>query len=248
VDMQPDTQPAVAFAGAEKPRPFLARLPGAFVYPFRGLGWAMILIAGSLLWLLPAATVVIPLPYLDKAVAAVFWAYLSAYVFKVIGSCAKGEDAPPDWPDVMDLVGEILRPLLWVVAAAVVSFGPVGVYLGRHSWELNFGDGLFWALLAWGVLYFPMGLLAVALHGSVGALNPFLVLRGIVKVGTGYLAVVVGFFAALASSFLLRRFMSGVPVVGQFASGAVTVYFLMAAMRILGLLYQAHAKRLGWFS
>ncbi len=62
------------------------------------------------------------------------------------------------------------RPLLLTIATAMVSFGPLAAHLARQWSGRNWADPVVWALLGWGLLYFPMGLLAVALHPAALAL------------------------------------------------------------------------------
>ena len=61
----------------------------------------------------------------------------------------------------------------------------------------------------------------------------------------------------LAAAVLLVCFVLGavamvwvtewVPLIGPLVAWAVCLYFVMVEMRILGLLYRTHARRLGWF-
>ena len=244
----------------EAPKSFLATLPEAFVYPFRGLGWAVMIAGAVAFWALgwigarvgSFAGSLISLPGVGSAIAAVVGLlttiYLCAYMLEVIGSSAKGDEAPPDWPEITYPWANVVQPTLLVIANAVFAFAPVILYRLACHYGCQYVGAVSWALVALGCVYLPMGLLAVALYRSAAGLNPFVILRGIVKVGPAYLVAVVAFFANVAAAVVLQVWLAGtIPHVGSILAGAVVLYLLLAVMRIVGMLYGAYEKRLGWF-
>ena len=116
--------------------------------------------------------------------------------------------------------------------------------------------------LAFGFLYFPMALLAVAMRDTVMAANPLVVVPAILKVPLEYLLTVIVMGAILgvralgdllvgifASETYTTRDMSVLLIAfGLRALRSVgTVYLLSVNMRILGLLYLTRKERFGWF-
>ncbi|GAG23945.1 unnamed protein product, partial [marine sediment metagenome] len=98
------------------------------------------------------------------------------------------------------------------------------------------------------LLYLPMGLIAVALFDSFAALNPVIVVAGIAKTFPAYLLAAAVLFLCYLLSGLLQGFVSSlVPLLGSLVATAVSLYFLMVEMRLLGLLYNTHQHRLKWF-
>lgn len=243
--------------GGATPEHFYKRLPGAFVFPFRGLGWAAI-IAGALVYWVVGSLLSLPvfgLFFVFRFLLAVLaGGYLCAFMMKIIGSSAGGSDSLPDWPDVTSAWDDICKPLLLFVAAPVASFLPLIVYaIVRGGFSVR--TPWFWALLGFGVFYLPMGLTAVALFESVVALNPVRILTGIVKALPAYLVVVALFIVVFCLGLAVQAGASArvplgplrAPLVGSFAARAASLYLLMVGMHLLGLLYQTHARRLGWF-
>ena len=227
-------------------KPFALQLADAFVYPFRGPGkfiMPVIAVLFLLAWVLNlfmrGAGLIIYIPV---------WLYMGAYALKTIRETAGGDNDPPNGPDASNFWDDLLRPLLLVIATVLFSFLPFFAYLPASGTEWGQMSLLGWVLFAFGVLYFPMGLTSVALRDSVAGLNPVHVIVSIVKVGPAYV-LACGFFAAFM--FLERVVGSSsvmaVPLLGAFLSGAIVIYFLLAEMRICGLVYSAYEKKLNWF-
>lgn len=239
----------------KRPKSIYAMLPGAFAYPVKGLGWAVIVAGAVCFWVLFS---LLALPVFGcfgifKLLLGIgIGGYLCAYMIKIIGSSAAGREEPPDWPDLTGFWDDILRPLLLVVTTALFSFLPLIARVVAFEWSAGDDvscprDGVYWICLVWGLLYLPMGLIAVALFDSFTALNPLLVVRGILKTLPAYL-VAAGIFLLcyVVSGWLQELISAAVPVVGSLIAGVVALYFLMVEMHVLGLIYCTHAKRLGW--
>jgi hypothetical protein len=111
---------------------------------------------------------------------------------------------------------------------------------------------VFAGLLAVGAAYAQMALLASILHDDPRGANPVTVVRGIVRVGWGYVrpCLVSGFAAALgmlAFKGLLAIAQPTLAAVALWAFWVVALYLAMVALRVLGLFYHRHARSLGWF-
>ena len=172
--------------------------------------------------------------------------YLCAYMVKVIRATAGGEDQPPDWPDVTEFWDDIFRPILLVVGTGLVSFLPVlmvGLFVDPVEPILRL------VLVGVGMVYFPMGLTAVALFDSLQALDPRVVVRGIVRSSPSYFFAVITFFAvSYVSADLQTRVFQTMPRFGTLLAWVASVYFLLVEMAILGLVYRRNEQRLGWFT
>jgi len=234
---------------------FFKRLPGVFIYPFRGSG-LLVLIISTLLFS--------GLEYMGSGfsllmgIAAI--GYLFAYMQNIIHATANQEEEMPELPGFDDLFGACFR----LLGAVVMSFGPA-IGLAVYAF-LQEGSPVVIAMIPaiiFGCLYFPMALLAVAMKDSVAAANPLVVVPTILKVPMEYLVTVL----VMGAVFGLR--MLGGTIVTVMASGTystrsmnvllitlglrafwsfVTVYLLAVNMRILGLLYLTKKDRFGWFS
>jgi hypothetical protein len=190
------------------PKGFYARLPGAFVYPFRGSG-VLVLIVGTFLiavvnagggmgsfgmrgrtgagfrggmsfgwWGLMARIVVV--------------GYLFTYMQSIIHSTAVEEEEMPPLPDLTNFWDDIMLPCLQLIGVTLISFAPaIGVGLWVVATEQESAGVLLVSVFALSCLYFPMAFLAAALLDSVAASNPLQVIPSILKVPMEYLVAVI---------------------------------------------------------
>jgi hypothetical protein len=176
--------------------------------------------------------------------------FICAYLFKITRATANGEDEMPDWPSVADIADDMIRPYFLMLGTVAVGFFPVLVY-ALVCWRTALVYQQFVALgmLLLGMLYIPMGLMAVAVYDSADGLSPAIVIPAMFRTRMGYLVTCI----VLLFLFLVRTiasvFISNIPVaiVPRVLEGIVSFYFLIVQMRILGLLFRAYADRLKWF-
>jgi hypothetical protein len=222
------------------PKTFLAGLADAFVYPLRGRGKFLLLVAGPFFWMLSLFACV---PFVGLAISLLILFYLAAYMSDVAGESARGEPDPPDWPD---LSLETARPALLFAAATIVGFLPaiawrVAAYAGAGE------PGV--PLAAWiaSILYIPMAWLAVVMFDGPLGVSPHIVLPAIVRVAPRY---VLACGVLSLSVFLQVRVEEALAEVLPLVSGlfiySVGLYFLMVDMRILGLIYLFRKDALKW--
>jgi len=225
-----------------QPKPFLSQLPGAFLYPLRGSTLFVFLIGGVLFglgtYIFVAAWFMVPL-----AIAFLyFYGFLCSYFFNIITSSADGEDKFPDRPDFTDIWNDILRPVVLTAGIVLVSFLPIYI-ISSFFIDLEREHNLALIPLTLGLLYMPMGFLAVAIHDTIWAVNPFRVIRSIYRVADVYLLACL----PLLIIPVVNPQLSAIPTLGPFLARLVIFYLLMVDMRILGLVYFTHKKQLGWF-
>jgi hypothetical protein len=219
----------------ERPASFWRLLPGAFIYPFRGDGKWMVLGGGIGLLIVQWAGFVSGI--LGIVLGMFILGYLAMYAMRNISASAGGDREPPGWPDITH-VDDTVRPLLQMVGSGIICLGPFEAY---HVYMLvegrPFAPELSYGMLAAGLFYLPMGLLAVSLHDSLRGLNPLVVLPAIVRVLPAYLASLLTIAAACAV-FILA---------GALPGAILLVYWLMVVTHIIGLIYRGYATRLDWF-
>ena len=220
---------------------FFGLLPGAFLYPFKREG-VILLTAGTLFY--------VGLNFLARFswIATIFASgYLFAYLQKIILSSARGDEVLPSWPEFSDFWEDIGQPFLNWVGTLAVSFGPAILGYRFSPQELKF---LALPLLVFGIFYFPMALLAVAMHDRLAAVNPVLVLFSVFQVPLAY-TLSCGLLVLIAGVELVSEMgMRGIhlPVLPALLAGFVSLYFLTVEMRVLGLLYFSNQDRLRWFN
>ncbi len=238
-------------------------LLSAFAWPLQG-GGIFILLAGAggfavALWV---ANHIALGPYggiVSLLIQGAMYGYLAAYAFEVIAATTRGEDKAPDFPDFSDVAVTFWEPLNRMVCTGVFSFGPaLAVYaypklLALFEWKAStlpepWQTLVLAALAALGALYFPMGLLAVALYEDLRELNPLRIMPSIIRV-FGQYSVVCGLFATvmglpLALDLLLPKWLP--MLLANFLSLLLLLYGLMGGMRLIGLFYRAHKEKLDW--
>jgi hypothetical protein len=238
------------------PQGFFTRLPGAFIYPFRGSGLLVLIVSTVLL----AAMDFIGSGLFSILSKIVALGYLFSYMQNIIHATANDEEQMPDLPGFDDVFGGAFR----LVATVTLSFGlPIALAVMKFFFDMEVipAEAIIGTVVL-GCFYFPMAFLAVAMKDSVVAANPLVVMPAIFKVFAGYLITcvfVIGVFGMRwAGSFAMvfvkaqgyaTRDMSTLLItfaVRAFWSLA-SVYLLTVSMRILGLLYLTNKHKLGWF-
>ena len=239
---------------APQERTFFKELPRAVIYPFRGTGVLVIIVAtivfAALGFLSGGITGII-----TKAVAL---GYFFAFVQSIIHTTASGDDTLPHLPPMEGLISNFFR----LAGTVLMSFGPAILFL-----FLAVGEEQPWAGIAlipaviFGCLYFPMAFLAVAIKDNVLASNPLVVVPSILRVPLEYMVTAVLLVAVFGMRWLgdtLSASMGGKALMTSSMSemfllfglraiwAFVSVYLLTVTMRILGLLYLTRRDRLGW--
>ena len=233
---------------------FFRELPGAFVYPFRGMG-VLILIIATLFF---AALGFLGFGIFGILIQIVAIGYFYSYVQNIIHSTAAGEEKPPDLPGMDDVFSGCFR----LIGTILMAFGPALVlaYFAIAQEQPMAGIALIPAII-FGCIYLPMAFLAVAMKDNVMASNPLVVVPSILRVPLEYLVaaiLVVGMFGVRflgdrissemgVQAFQTRSMSEMLMLFGLRALWAfLSVYLLTVTMRILGLLYLIKRDRLGW--
>jgi hypothetical protein len=242
VPQPPRAQP-VLLQPVPKPVSFYRTMPGVFLFPLRGNGLVLWL-SGVMFFLL--LHILIGILWL-----LVFWAgliaviYLFSFMQGIVTTSAVGGRDAPDWPDAGDWREVARGPLLQMLGVMAVCLGPAIVY---WRWSGDVQPWLAAALWVGGLWYLPMGLLAVAMHQSLSALNPRLIVSAILRVPGPYAATCAALGLLLAIGFAVN-FLSRVwrlPLTPSQVDGIVLLYMLLVLARLAGLLYYTNKDRLAW--
>lgn len=237
-------------------RGFFSRLPGAFIYPFKGVG-SLVLILATIAFLA-----------LDFISAGIFTLLFSMAVYgfvflfmqNIIHTTVADEKEPLSFPSADGLFGAFFQ----LAGTILVSFGlPIGLFAAKAFGEVDIPPAAIIASMILGCFYFPMAFLAVAMKDTVMAANPMIVIPTILRIPLEYLVasiLVVGVYGVrllgnMASSLAgdvalstrdMSTLMISLGVQGVWA--LISVYLLTVSMRILGLLYISRKHKFGWFA
>lgn len=224
-------------------------LADMFVYPLRGDG-AIKLLAGAICLVLLkgalalAQMVIIYGILLVLMLGIVVVGYLMEFFKSIAARSAHGDDEVPEWPVVENVGSDIISPMFQCLGLAAFCFAPVAVgeIWGEPAW-------LGWVLLGFGVLYLPMGFLAVALLDTLAGLNPVLIVSSIRRIWPRYLVTCAFLILIHIVIMNLGRLitMLPVPILPAFVSGWLFLYAGTASARLLGTLYYQNHQQLRWF-
>jgi len=109
-------------------------------------------------------------------------------------------------------------------------------------------DGILWALLAWAVIFYPVGILAMVVLDSMSALNPFLLIGAVCRtfvpyVGLLLLLVLVTVVMGLVEFVMLRYAPALLRVL---VARTLDIYVAMVLAHVLGRFYWNNSERLDW--
>lgn len=205
----------------------------AFAYPLRGSG-RILLIIGTLLS--AALDFASSAWFIGFAAWAIGGAYFVAYYFDIIVTTVSGRDEPPDFPDITDLYGDILAPLLRSLAALIIAHLPLmvlaGIYWEEKSWPAHWQ----WLCLGFAAFYFPMAILNVAVSDEAAGALPHRVLPDAIRAMPRYLILVLLLVAVYAVEQMASSLR--IPIVGGLISAGVSLYFVMVQARMAGMFYR----------
>ncbi|MSU58024.1 MAG: FHA domain-containing protein [Pedosphaera sp.] len=234
---------------------FYARLPGAMVYPFQGMG---------VFYMLIAAVVFSALRFVGGGITGIFitaaaYGFLFLFMQNIIHTTASDENTTLELPSGGDLGGGFVS----LLGTIVMSF-----WLYIILWVCRYKDidvpgaALIGAKIL-GCLYCPMAILAIAMKDSVIAGNPLVVLPAILRMPLEYAVTTLVLLGAYgvnefgdnlkfgaAMDIMTTKDMGklfaafGVQAVLAF----MTIYLLTASMRVLALLYVTKKQKFGWFA
>jgi uncharacterized membrane protein len=244
--------------GQARAKGFYARLPGAFVFPFRGNGVLVLIVATLLFTVLGLRSFC----FFAIVMQISFYGYLFSFMQNILHATAVGDDEMPELPSMSSFWEDLLLPFLRLLGVGLVSFLPALCVLGYAlSTEQPAAAVMMVPAVIFGYLYFPMAFLAVAMLDSIAAVNPLVVVPSILKAPLEYLVTVI----LLGAVFFLES--KGDALVGGVFAGSfmtesmgklvlillmrllwafVPIYLLTVGTRVLGLLYVSKREELGW--
>lgn len=188
---------------------------------------------------------VAPVAYLPCfIIRLVIGLYAGWYLAECVSDSAQGGTRVPEvFGSDIGLSGMWSR-VSYLLAVCIIYLLPAALYpmyIGRR-------DAVFAVLLAWAVLFFPMGLLAMVMHDDTSVLNPLFLLGSIFRVCLPYLGLLL-LIAALGLLFWLIGRLSGqgppplwLDLLGFFIIGYLP--FILA--HLLGRFYWRYRARFDW--
>jgi pSer/pThr/pTyr-binding forkhead associated (FHA) protein len=237
---------------------FYKSLPGAFVYPLKGMGIIFLVFMTLFFSAAPMAQ------GFRLYLQVIIGGYLFAYLQAIIHSTAMDDKGEPAFPDITNFAEDIVTPFFQLLGIAAFCFGQtILLAIVRLNTDFTSLGAAMLATATLGCIYFPMAFLAVAMLDTVTAVNPLLVVPSILKVIKPYLITIALFFLVALLEWLsntaLDYFFKGkvnTKDMGEFmlrigsviAGKFISIYLLTVNARILALLYVSKKQELGWFA
>ncbi|MFT3992344.1 MAG: hypothetical protein QM680_13145 [Luteolibacter sp.] len=217
-------------------------LKDILTYAYRGSGKYVLIVCVILSVVAKLAGIA---PLLGPIATLLLSAYFCAIYFQMIQSSATGGKEAPEFPDTANIFEDIIWPMLQIFVVGLVSFGPL---VGYSIWagEDRFNSMVGYGLVGFGVVYFPMAMLAVVVLGYTGALSPHIVIPAIFRGGWLYWIGVLMLCLLYVSGSLIEDALAGSLIIGTLLMSLVSSYTLMTNARILGVVYRERQEELGW--
>ena len=170
--------------------------------------------------------------------------YAGWYLAECVQDSAKGGTRAPKALAAAAGLSEMWSRVLYLLVVYLVFVLPAVLYR-IYTDQTNV---IFWMLVAWAIVFFPMGLLAMVMFDSTYALNPLFLIGSISRVFFQYAGLLV-LFGILAGLLWLvpggPRVMA--PAIWLEIVGAVTSgYGVFVAAHLLGRFYWRYKDRLDW--
>lgn len=170
-----------------------------------------------------------------------FVLYMNWYICECIRDSAEGGVRAADTIAMTPGLGELFVQVFRVIACALAVMAPALIYLLRtHN-----ADQQFRVLYGLAGFLFPMALLAVVMFEGLRGLNPFLLIRSILKTPLQYSALVVFCYILcllipVAGYYLLKLWILGYTFL------FLTFYQLLILAHLLGRFYWRNEEKLNW--
>jgi len=167
--------------------------------------------------------------------------YLYWYIAECVRDSAMGGIRAPETLSSKPGLSDMFWQMVSIVGCLVFFLGPAFFY--QYFTEKT--DAIFWILLAYGIFFFPMGLLAVIILDSSAGLSPILLVESIFRTFFPYCGLILILCGPCA---LIDKMLSSSPpsLILSFILFAVFVYTTMVAAHLLGWFYWRYEEKLNW--
>jgi uncharacterized membrane protein len=157
---------------------------------------------------------------------------------------AKGGTRAPEAFAATEGFSGMWSRVLYLAAVCIIFILPAILY----RMYTNYTDVIFWVLVAWGIIFFPMGLLAMVMFDSTYALNPLFLLGTILRVFLQYIGLLVILMILAHSIWIARKGLADKDPFFWFGLFRllITYYWSFVMAHILGRFYWRYKDKLDW--
>ena len=184
------------------------------------------------------------------------WSYMCWYFSECIRDSADGGLRAPDIAGTMPGLGDMFWHWARFFACFAIFLGPVVFYRGySYFTNVEVNNTIFLSLLAFGVFFFPMNILAVVMFDSVNGMNPILVIRSIISTFLQYCGLFILFYGlSILFNIMLGMVLKILSLTQILSRGffayilfnLLMAYALLVAGHLLGRFYWRYEEKLNW--
>ncbi len=218
----------------EKPK-FFRRLPGIFIFPLKGKGVFLILLATALMFGISELSLAYEV--IGELSWVIFATYLVVYLFKVAEDSARGSYRLQSFPNLTYWTGAV-KPLVYVSIAVLAYLGPAQIYFIFIN---NNFDLIYVILSGLGMFLLPMSFVEIILSRKISSLNPA---KALIAIFQNFIQYIFLCTILLGLVFLLFFMTFDILVdygqMGMVASYGSLVYILFLAVRLSGIFAHYH--------
>jgi hypothetical protein len=137
-------------------------------------------------------------------------------------------------------LGDMFWQWLYLLLCLFFLLGPLGYYyIKTHRIDV-----VFWFLLAYTILFLPMGLLAVVMFDSLRGLNPIFIIGSVFSTFFQYCGLVLILGVFVLAVIAVRNMELGRLL--AFILGYIRIYILLVIAHLLGHFYWKCKDKLNW--
>ncbi|OHB60272.1 MAG: hypothetical protein A2167_02255 [Planctomycetes bacterium RBG_13_46_10] len=170
--------------------------------------------------------------------------YAGWYLAECVQDSAKGGTRAPEVLAVETGLAEMKSRVLYLVAVYILFVLPSFLY---RLYTVRM-DIIFWVLVSWAVIFFPMGLLAMVMFDSTDALNPIFLLGSIFRVFFQYigLSILFGTLVGLIWFIPIGSEYQTAPILLEIIKTIISGYGVFIMAHVLGRFYWRYKDKLDW--
>ncbi len=177
--------------------------------------------------------------------------FLIGYMFYYFAECIRdsatgglrASDILTNAPGTSDLFEQFVS----LFACYAFFLGPVTFYRGYiYFTDTQMNTAIYWPLLAYGVFFFPMGILAVVIFNSVNGLNPILLICSIAGTFFQYCGLVIFFFGLYVLCILILSVGQRWGILANVMTNIALIWLLLVTAHLLGRFYWRYQEKLNW--
>ena len=203
------------------------------------------LVVGTILFVI--SSLVSYSPFLGGTAALFVFAYLCGLYFELVELSSDEDNELFTFPDISDPIEDIVLPTVKVIGVIIISFLPLIAWIIWGDDSLPLYNETIYALVALGIFYIPMAMLATITLGSLRGAMIHIVLPSIFKAGPLYLLAAFMLGAIYTAEAFAFGYLDQWPFVTIPIAAFIAMYALMTNARTLGLLLQRREEELGWY-